>query len=117
MTSYANASCPFPGGSKICLKEAGNIHIDTGIIDSHKHLGINARPTDRFGVQFNLKCAPLVTEGYKRRQKAGNNTSQDESTQYLYGGQIAHYGETNTSSHVTYAYPVRGQVETDFIVG
>ncbi|KAI0023795.1 hypothetical protein F4780DRAFT_785581 [Xylariomycetidae sp. FL0641] len=57
------ADCPFAdhlcqGGAQSALR------LDTGYIDSHGHLGVNAPAKERFALRMVTTCAPLVTEGY-----------------------------------------------------
>ncbi|KAK4445119.1 hypothetical protein QBC34DRAFT_413567 [Podospora aff. communis PSN243] len=65
MTVTKNASCPFE--SSICKTQDKNLILDSGLLDSHAHFGINSPPEDRFQYRRVLHCAPLVTEGHKQR--------------------------------------------------
>lgn len=60
-----SATCPFPGN--ICVNNSSNLLLNSGLLDSHKHLGINAPPNERFLYRRVAHCAPLKTEGYKRQ--------------------------------------------------
>ncbi|KAI3316465.1 hypothetical protein HD806DRAFT_458237 [Xylariaceae sp. AK1471] len=62
--TYANnaSSCPFD--KKICRTDSSNLVLDTGLLDSHHHLGINAPPNERIFFRQVLHCAPLTTHGY-----------------------------------------------------
>ncbi|KAF2140483.1 uncharacterized protein K452DRAFT_309634 [Aplosporella prunicola CBS 121167] len=84
-TIYSNMSCPFPGNEKICLQSSTNLRIDTGLIDSHDDLGMNAAPADRFAFRRVVDCAPLVTEGYARQRNGSDNRTQDATIEYYYG--------------------------------
>lgn len=77
-------ACPFAEG--ICQSGA-NLHFDTGYIDSHEHLGLNAPPDERISFRLALQCAPLVTEGYSN----DTSTSTRNYTTYYYGE--SSYGE------------------------
>ncbi|RWA09604.1 hypothetical protein EKO27_g5506 [Xylaria grammica] len=57
-----NAKCPFQ--SEICQTQDHNIQLDTGYLNSHDHLGINAPETQRFALRYVLQCAPLKSEGH-----------------------------------------------------
>ena len=58
-----NASCPFSGG--MCkLGDTSAYQMDTGPIDSHQVLGINAPPTDRITYRKVTTCSPIKTKGY-----------------------------------------------------
>ncbi|KAL9618940.1 MAG: hypothetical protein Q9160_006404 [Pyrenula sp. 1 TL-2023] len=105
MSISKNSTCPFPGLEKIYLRGTGNLRIDTGLLDSHDDLGINARPTDRVRYQNLVECAPLITDGYTRRFTSANNTGQDNVVEYLYGGIIQDY-DTIPSTNVSYRYPL-----------
>jgi hypothetical protein len=76
----SNAPCPFD--PSICKSQDQNLVLDTGLLDSHAHFGINAPPQDRFMYRQRMHCAPLVTGGYTSRF----NLSTDRSyTRYHYG--------------------------------
>lgn len=52
------ATCPF--SEELCLLGSdGSISFDTGLLDSHKHLGINARAQDRIQYRWKTTCTPL----------------------------------------------------------
>jgi hypothetical protein len=55
-------SCPCPFGD-LCKSPAG-ICLDTGMINSHDDLGINAPEDQRFAFRTTWQCAPLNTTGY-----------------------------------------------------
>ncbi|KAI1411759.1 hypothetical protein F5Y13DRAFT_200748 [Hypoxylon sp. FL1857] len=77
---YTNATCPLASG--LCRHESANVLLDTGLIDSHNDLGLNAPIQERFLFRKRLHCAPVTTEGHT----AKFNISQDRSyTAYLYG--------------------------------
>lgn len=59
-TSDRNASCPF--ASEICKSNVGNILLDSGVLDSLLHLGLNSGP--RFTLRHRTHCAPLETNGF-----------------------------------------------------
>ncbi|KAI0025906.1 hypothetical protein F4780DRAFT_789387 [Xylariomycetidae sp. FL0641] len=78
-TADLNAPCPF---GDLCQSADGNIALDSGLLDSHKDLGINAPENERFQFRRTLQCAPLKTEGYTSQF----NLSADRSyTRYWYG--------------------------------
>jgi hypothetical protein len=74
-----NASCPFQ--EDLCRTSHSNILLDTGYINTHDDLGLNAPVDEQASYRYLLSCAPLVTEGYKSSQ----NTSNGEVIQYHYG--------------------------------
>ncbi|GAW22620.1 hypothetical protein ANO14919_121620 [Xylariales sp. No.14919] len=57
-----NAKCPFQ--PEICQTQDHNIQLDTGYLNSHDHLGINAPETQRFALRYALQCVPLKSEGH-----------------------------------------------------
>ncbi|KAI9164152.1 hypothetical protein HJFPF1_05791 [Paramyrothecium foliicola] len=79
MMKTTNASCPFE--DTLCLSQDSNIVIDSGLLDSHVHLGLNRPGDSRFQLQYKLQCAPLVTEGYRSEYSFENSTY----IRYLYG--------------------------------
>lgn len=104
--TLTNASCPFPGKDKICILNSTNLSIDSGMIDSHKDLGINAAPKDRFTYRNVLECAPLQTDGYEQvvtRTSDGGNSSSV----------VLHYGHNkegrNQSDTITFSWPTQAR--------
>lgn len=73
------APCPFSGG--ICRSNDSNLRLDTGLLDSQHHLGVNSRPEQRIFFRSVLHCAPLVTEGYTSQVRTGARNY----TRYHYG--------------------------------
>ncbi|KAK2808658.1 hypothetical protein FQN50_004522 [Emmonsiellopsis sp. PD_5] len=62
-TTRQNATCPFR--DDICaVSNTAAFEMDTGPLESHQILGINARPADRVTIRMRTTCAPLKTEGY-----------------------------------------------------
>jgi hypothetical protein len=53
-----NVACPFPGD--VCAAAA--ITLDSGLIDSHLHLGLNAPREDRVQFRKITTCAPILIE-------------------------------------------------------
>ncbi|KAK3987992.1 hypothetical protein QBC44DRAFT_371494 [Cladorrhinum sp. PSN332] len=62
MSVNNEAPCPFE--NDICRSNSSNIAIDSGLIDSHEHLGQNAPKDQRLLFRHVTQCAPLKTEGY-----------------------------------------------------
>ncbi|KAI0410049.1 hypothetical protein F4802DRAFT_543138 [Xylaria palmicola] len=73
------AGCPFQ--SPICRNESTNLRIDSGYIDSHDILGLNAPPDERMWFRNVLHCAPLNTAGFTIERNASLGTM----TLYQYG--------------------------------
>ncbi|KAN0073231.1 hypothetical protein V8E54_008451 [Elaphomyces granulatus] len=88
-------ACPFSGQDIICRNVSGNIRIDTGFINSHFDLGINAPPENRFLLRLVTECAPLLNDGYTQVQ---NSTATTPVIDVLYGPSYQ-FGK------VTYQYP------------
>lgn len=61
-TVDTNTKCPFQ--SEICQTQDHNIQLDTGYLNSHYHLGINAPKTQRFALRYVLQCVPLKSENH-----------------------------------------------------
>lgn len=57
-----DGACPFQ--LQMCHNKSDIYTLDTGEIDSHKHLGINADPKDRLTYQRITTCAVLNDTGY-----------------------------------------------------
>jgi hypothetical protein len=76
-----NATCPF--GSNTCLTDSENIYLDTGYINSHDHLGLNAPPDQRIAWRYVLHCAPLRTAGFTSLKTDSSNGKN--LTVYHYG--------------------------------
>jgi len=73
--------CPFLGAR--CLSNSNDgttstssdttIVLDTGILDSHAHLGINAAPRDRSGIRHRMACAPIDVSDMVKPLAADNS--------------------------------------------
>ena len=57
-TVNTNATCPFANGACLINNQSA-ISMDTGFIDSHFDLGMNARPENRIKYRRVTTCAPL----------------------------------------------------------
>jgi hypothetical protein len=100
-TSNHSAACPFQ--DDMCRLSNSNILIDTGYIDSHKDLGMNAQPEDRFLYRRTTHCAPLVSESYTSSINYNSSGAQVPYIQYNYGanGPV----QQARAGNVTYVYP------------
>ncbi|KAF7516698.1 hypothetical protein G7054_g14048 [Neopestalotiopsis clavispora] len=118
-TTETNRSCPFQGD--ICQTNSTNIRLDTGYIDSHEQLGLNAPPNQRFEYRYVLECAPLKTEGHVNYVDLGNITW----AQYRYGDHLT--GSANNQTSLNFTYEVedlsyqysseyKGQARGDFLL-
>jgi hypothetical protein len=73
--------CPFPGKDAICRPDSGFIRLDSGYLNSHYDLGINASPSSRFLYRTVNECSPIHDEGYSRI----NTTGMPNTMQFFYG--------------------------------
>lgn len=99
-TSNRSAGCPFQ--DDLCRLTNGNLLLDTGYLNSHFDLGMNARPEERFFYRRTTHCAPLVTNGYTSSTNFSHLGVPTPYTQYLYG---AHVPFPKNATNVTYVYP------------
>lgn len=54
--------CPFD--SSVCLNQSQTITHDTGLLDSHNDLGLNAKESDRVSYRRTTACTPLNDAAY-----------------------------------------------------
>lgn len=80
MSINPNASCPFD--AELCATPTSNLIVDTGLIDTHSDLGINAPKAQRAQFRTVLQCAPLAIQGHSEPFEYATNTS---FTRYYYG--------------------------------
>jgi hypothetical protein len=106
-TADRNATCPFPGGEDICHRDSGNLRLDSGYIESDRHLGINSPSGTRFRYRSVAECAPLKTNGYTKNATVvppGKTFTKQaiarNVTQYFYGKRI----NTGFDLNFTYQY-------------
>ena len=78
---WTNRTVPCPFGGNICKETAGGFEMDTGLIDSHQILGINARSSDRVQYRKVTTCSVLRTTEYA---KPYNDTESGPELQQLY---------------------------------
>ncbi|EUC36514.1 hypothetical protein COCCADRAFT_2352 [Bipolaris zeicola 26-R-13] len=102
VTVTRSDSCPFAGKDAICRKENGAIRIDSGYLNSHHDLGINAPPSSRFLYRTVNECAPIRGAGYARF----NTTSVPKTMQLLYGSNQRVCPNTENCT-MTFGYGVR----------
>ncbi|KAF1839011.1 hypothetical protein BDW02DRAFT_515336 [Decorospora gaudefroyi] len=97
LTSTRGVPCPF--GDNICKLDNDNLMMDTGMLDSLEHLGINTAPETRFQLRFVYTCAPLKTQGYMTDY---NDSDYGAVKRYMYGS-VANVRQVN---NFTYELPV-----------
>ncbi|KPI39496.1 uncharacterized protein AB675_5103 [Cyphellophora attinorum] len=76
--AVTNASCPFD--KSMCLNNLV-YQLDTGLLDTHKDLGINMPTSGRVGFRKVSTCAPISQTGFMT-----NRTSDGTDGWYHYGG-------------------------------
>lgn len=88
-----NAACPFDPA--ICKTNDKNIRLDTGLLDSHYDLGINAPSDERIQFRSVLHCAPLVTQNYSDSFNFSTHGATDPYKRYYYGPFGTHLRQEN----------------------
>ena len=73
---HTSSTCPF--AKEVRLVEEF-FYIDTGLMSSHEHFGINAPPDQRIELQEAMQCPPLTTKGFM----SANLTINDTDPTYL----------------------------------
>jgi hypothetical protein len=63
VTFLYNTTCPFPGLR--LYSDNAAFSVDSGLLNSNKDLGINARTSDQVNYRRVTTCAPLNTTGFK----------------------------------------------------
>lgn len=105
-----NASCPFP--SNTCVYGAtGAYSLDSGLIDSHADLGLNARKSQRVQYRKVTTCSPLNINGYT--QELNDTDTRDISFNdtlfiYVFGSVTDGLNQTN----YTFRYDPKPPVAT-----
>jgi len=95
-TIDAEAPCPFE--ANICRTNTSNILLDTGYVDSHTHLGLNAPDNERMLFRHVFHCAPLITEGHTSRLDLWN----ESLVRYHYGSSVGTPNGNLTTLDFTY---------------
>ena len=99
-TQNDDEACPFK--PQVCHTNSKSVVFDTGFIDSHHDLGINAPPSDRLSYRRLTTCAVLNHTGYVFDVPDGGNgtdsTSALTTTYAYYGPRVA------TDENYTYSY-------------
>ena len=106
-------ACPFE--PHMCHKQSKSVIFDTGFIDSHHDLGVNAPSSDRLSYRRLTTCAVLNSTGYLVEvADAGNSTNGTSALTTTY----AYYGpKTYTSDNYTYSYSNFASFYTNFTAG
>ncbi|KAK5551959.1 hypothetical protein LTR46_010076 [Exophiala xenobiotica] len=98
-------SCPFQ--PDMCQNKSEVIVLETDYIDSHKDLGINARPRDRLGYQRRMKCAALAgtgnIQGWNGSLANSSAPRPDPATAFAYYGPSLYKDTDFTYSYTNFA--------------
>ncbi len=105
------AACPFQ--AQLCHNDSAAIVLETGHIDSHDDLGINAKPGDRLKYQRKTTCAVLDST---RRVKGWDGLlAQSASTSPAPEVAYAYFGPSvNKQTEWTYSYSNFASFFTNF---
>ena len=102
--TYEDTACPFR--DDICLNDVKAYRMTSSLIDSHRDLGINARPNRRVQFQKVTTCAPLTTRGYSRYATGvsiSKNLIGEDYMYYLYGPGVVN-PDGSVVQNFTYLY-------------
>lgn len=81
-------TCPFE--QHLCSSNTDMVTMDTGYIDTHTHLGLNAKSADRLQYRRVTKCVVLNDTTYSRgsddTKTAAFNASPNSEVSYMYYG-------------------------------
>ncbi|KAL8965816.1 MAG: hypothetical protein Q9183_003673 [Haloplaca sp. 2 TL-2023] len=104
--TWTNRTVPCPFGDDIC-KDVGGFQMDTGLVDSHGALGINAKPSDRVQYRKVTTCSVLRTKehSYYYNSTSAGGSGVQELIRYTYG--------TLTSDPTNYTW----QYDTNDVIG
>lgn len=109
-TTLQNGSCPFD--SETCLHDLETMVFDTGLIDSHNNLGINADYNDRLLYRRATNCTVLNDTAFMTSSvNQTDSIGADPSLKVTY----ANYGHSlSDSTNWTYAYSNFADFFTNF---
>ena len=101
--------CPFgndPSGQGSCIPgHQGALQMDTGLLDTNGHLGINAAPENRLLLRYVVTCSPVRVQDYLQIE---NNTAEDA----VYPLQVYNMGPIVNITGYTYTYDTHTAVDT-----
>jgi hypothetical protein len=90
--------CPF-SSPELCLLSPPSVYqMDTGLIDSHSHLGLNARKAHRIAYRRLTTCAPINATKFLKISKDGSNDIYN----YSFGS-----NQQPTGGNLTFSYNSR----------
>ncbi|KAI0196351.1 hypothetical protein F4808DRAFT_474356 [Astrocystis sublimbata] len=109
--AHIDTQAPCPFDDTMCRDTSNNLRIDSGLLDSHAHFGLNSPPGERVKLRSILHCAPIITEGYTSLYfNEFPDKSLDGSTLYHYGG----YPFAQRKDYAYLARPLREQYAAMF---
>lgn len=80
-----NGSCPFTPSR--CVKNTSTVTFESGLIDSHDSLGINAPQHDRISYRRVSRCRPVAIKDIMAVEKLHNEVyNYDEDVLHVYAG-------------------------------
>ena len=105
--TWTNRTVPCPFGDDIC-KDVNGFQMDTGLVDSHGALGINAKPSDRVQYRKVTTCSVLRTKEYSYYYNNTNTggSGVQELIRYTYGT------STNNLTNYTWQYDTNNFLST-----
>jgi hypothetical protein len=105
-SSDADAPCPFPGQLRVCRRNATNLRLDSGLINTLVDLGINLPPHESISFRRVVECAPLRTRKFAQNYTVLLSNREYNFTRYRYGTHMVINDGANTT-HVYSADPPR----------
>ncbi|KAI1427362.1 hypothetical protein F5Y12DRAFT_792384 [Xylaria sp. FL1777] len=135
ISTFVNVSAPCPFDSSVCRSPSKSIILDTGYVNSHYHLGVNAPPNERILFRRILQCAPLETASFEGPYRdslrhnftlynygpSGYAVATNESYTYKFKDILSQYdgssGDETAGNYVIEAFPalvVDGEPYTTF---
>jgi len=101
----ANATCPF--SPELCFSSSAVYKMDTGLVDSHEILGLNAHKDDRLKYRRVTTCAPIDATKFMRNTTDSNGDLNQEyslgTVTYLKQGDVTYkYNNRTISDRIGY---------------
>ena len=96
-----NTSVPCPFDAPVCHPKTPAVSYDTGFIDSHTDLGLNAAEPDRISYRRLTTCTPLNDQAYVTRWRNVSSTRGGPNTEAV----DAYYGPSRGADrNATFSY-------------
>lgn len=111
ITVNSNASCPF--AENMCKQTSGNLFLDTGVLDSYTHFGLNAGP--HVSVQVKEHCAPIITTGFAKSSVEPSRGNVN-FTRYYYGGGYFNHTFEVANNATPYTSDGTGNYEVQYVI-